>query len=247
MNELPRTRPVTGHDAETLRVFRRVDTWIFDLDNTLYPRSTNLFLQVDTRIRDYVQRLLKLGPAEAHEIQKDYYRRYGTTLRGLMDEHGVAPDDFLEFVHNIDHSVVAPDPVLADAIDRLAGRKFIFTNGSRAHAEKVAERLGVTNHFEDIFDIVDSKLMPKPNPQTYDRFIAATGINPSSAAMFEDLSRNLEAPSALGMITALVVPAGIGEVFHEDWEVEGRDAAHVRFLTDDLGSFLNKVLAAIAA
>lgn len=239
------TRPVDGHTAETLRVFASVDTWIFDLDNTLYPRHSNLFLQVDERIRDYVQRLLKLGPAEAHEVQKDYYRRYGTTLRGLMEEHGVAPDDFLEFVHNIDHSVVAPDPKLAAAIDRLPGRKFIFTNGSRAHAEKVAARLGVTDHFENIFDIVDANLLPKPNQETYDRFIAATGIEPKTAAMFEDLSRNLVVPSSLGMLTTLVVPSGTREVFHEDWEMEGRDAEHVRFLTDDLGVFLEKILAAL--
>jgi putative hydrolase of the HAD superfamily len=180
-------------------------------------------------------------------VQKDYYRRYGTTLRGLMEEHGVQPDDFLEFVHDIDHSVVQPDPRLASALRRLPGRKFIFTNGSRAHAEKVAERLGVTDHFEDIFDIVRSKLLPKPNRETYDGFIAETGIDPARAAMFEDLSRNLAVPAALGMRTVLVVPGGTREVFHEEWEAEGRDEPHVEFLTDDLGAFLDKVLEAIAA
>ena len=114
-------------------------------------------------------------------------------------------------------------------------------------AQEIAERLGVTDHFEDIFDIVRSKLLPKPNRETYDGFIAETGIDPARAAMFEDLSRNLAVPAALGMRTVLVVPGGTREVFHEEWEAEGRDEPHVEFLTDDLGAFLDKVLEAIAA
>lgn len=225
--------------------FARVTDWVFDLDNTLYPHHTNLFAQVDRRIREYVGRLLSLDAESAHRVQKDYYRRYGTTLRGLMEEHGIAPDDFLAYVHDIDHSVVEPDPLLAAEIRRLPGRKFIFTNGSRSHAEKVAERLGITEHFEDIFDIVRSELLPKPARETYDRFVAATGIDPSRAAMFEDLSRNLEVPSALGMRTVLVVPSGIREVFQEEWEMEGREGPHVDYLTDNLAAFLGAVLAAI--
>jgi putative hydrolase of the HAD superfamily len=239
---LPRAGIDAGRD---LARFAGIDAWIFDLDNTLYPRHTNLYLQVDRRIRDFVQNLLKLGPEEAQRVQKDYYKRYGTTLRGLMVEHGILPDDFLEYVHDIDHSPVEADPALAAAIAGLPGRKFILTNGSRKHAEKVAERLGIPNHFEDIFDIVRSELLPKPARETYDRFLAATGVSPKTAAMFEDLSRNLVAPRALGMTTVLVVPGGTREVFHEDWEMEGRDADHVDYLTDDLGGFLEKVLAAI--
>ena len=180
--------------APDLGRFATVDNWVFDLDNTLYPRATNLFMQVDQRIRAYVGRLLDIGPDEAHRVQKDYYRRYGTTLRGLMEEHGIKPDDFLEYVHDIDHSVVMPDPRLARAIERLPGRKFILTNGSRAHAEKVAARLGIPDHFEEIFDIVSSELLPKPNRETYDRFLEVTGVDPRRAAMFEDLARNLEVP-----------------------------------------------------
>jgi len=247
MNYARSRRPTSGHSVSDLRRFADVGTWIFDLDNTLYPRHTNLFLQVDQRIREYVQKLLNVVPDEAHRVQKDYYRRYGTTLRGLMEEHGVAPDAFLEYVHNIDHSPVEPDPRLAAAIERLPGRKFIFTNGSKAHAEKVAQRLGIPDHFEDIFDIVRARLLPKPNRATYDGFIAETGIDPARAAMFEDLSRNLEVPAALGMTTILVVPGGTAEVFHEEWEMEGRDAPHVDFLTDHLGGFLETVLEAIAS
>jgi putative hydrolase of the HAD superfamily len=242
------TGPGGAHGARPtydLASFAAIEAWVFDLDNTLYPRHTNLFVQVDQRIREFVGRLLSIGPEEAQRVQKDYYRRYGTTLRGLMEEHGITPDDFLAYVHDIDHSPVEADPVLAAAIMRLPGRKFIFTNGSRAHAEKVAERLGVTDHFEDIFDIVRSELLPKPNRATYDRFVAETGIAPTKAAMFEDLARNLAVPSALGMKTVLVVPsAGVLEVV-EDWEMEGRDASHIDYLTDDLGGFLGDVLAAI--
>ncbi len=230
--------------AADLTRFAVVDAWVFDLDNTLYPRHTNLFKQVDTRIRDYVGRLLAIGPDEAHRVQKDYYQRYGTTLRGLMEEHGIVPDDFLEYVHDIDHSVVMPDPRLAAAIERLPGRKFILTNGSKAHAEKVATRLGIPDHFEEIFDIVSSELLPKPNRATYDRFLAVTGVDPARAAMFEDLARNLEVPKDLGMATVLVVPHGTRAVLTEDWEMEGRDAPHVGFVTDDLAGFLEAVLAA---
>ena len=224
--------------------FGGVDAWVFDLDNTLYPRHANLYLQVDERIRAYVQKLLGLDPDAAKHLQKDYYRRYGTTLRGLMEEHGILPDDFLEYVHDIDHTPVEPDPSLASAIARLPGRKFILTNGSRRHAEKVAERLGFTDQFEDIFDIVRSELLPKPARETYDRFIATTGVAPANAAMFEDLARNLVVPKALGMRTVLVVPNGTREVFHEDWEFEGRDDDHTDYLTDDLGGFLEGVIAA---
>ncbi len=233
-----------GPAVPGLERFAVVDAWIFDLDNTLYPRETNLFGQVDKRIREYVGRLLDIPPDEAHRVQKDYYRRYGTTLRGLMVEHGIAPDDFLEYVHDIDHSVVKADPRLAAAIDRLPGRRFILTNGSRAHAEKVAARLGVPNHFEEIFDIVRLELLPKPNRATYDRFVERTGVDPKRAAMFEDLARNLEVPSELGMATVLVVPPGTRAVFTEDWEMEGRDAPHVGFVTDDLAGFIEAVLTA---
>ncbi len=240
----PRQSGATAGADHELSAFSGVDAWIFDLDNTLYPRHTNLYIQVDKRIRDFVQRLLSLSAEDAARIQKDYYRRYGTTLRGLMEEHGITPDDFLEYVHDIDHSPIEPDPALAQAVAALPGRKFILTNGSRAHAEKVAARLGFTTQFDDIFDIVRSDLLPKPNKATYDRFIERTGVAPESAAMFEDLARNLVVPKALGMQTVLVIPNGTREVFHEDWELEGRDAEYVDYLTDDLGGFLAGVLAA---
>ena len=223
------------------RDFREVDTWVFDLDNTLYPHHLNLWQQVDARIRDYIANFLKLAHEEAFRVQKDYYRRYGTSMRGLMIEHGLKPDEFLAFVHEIDHSPLEPNPALGDALEKLPGRKLILTNGTRQHAAAVMKRLAIDTHFEDVFDIVAAELDPKPLPQVYDRFLARHGVEPRRAAMFEDLSRNLEVPHRLGMTTVLVVPENTREVFREDWELQGRDAPHVDHVTDDLAKFLNNI------
>lgn len=223
------------------RGFDHVETWVFDLDNTLYPHHLNLWQQVDARIRDFVSDWLKVPPEEAFRIQKDYYKRYGTTMRGMMTEHGVHADDYLAYVHAIDHSPLLPNPAMGDAIERLPGRKLILTNGSTAHAGKVLERLGIGHHFEAVFDIIAAELEPKPAPQTYRRFLDRHGVDPARAAMFEDLARNLTVPHQLGMTTVLVVPDGSQDVVREDWELEGRDAAHVDHVTDDLTGFLSQV------
>jgi putative hydrolase of the HAD superfamily len=226
------------------RSFAQVETWVFDLDNTLYPHHLNLWQQVDDRIRDYIAKFLDISQEEAFRLQKDYYKRYGTSMRGLMTEHGMKPDDFLDFVHQIDHSPLEPNPALGAAIEKLPGRKLILTNGTRRHADAVMRRLAIHEHFEDVFDIMAAELEPKPSRQTYDRFVALHGIDPLKAAMFEDLARNLQVPHALGMITVLVVPEGTREVFREEWEMEGRDAPHVDHVTDDLVSFLKTIGAA---
>jgi putative hydrolase of the HAD superfamily len=224
------------------RSFGQIETWVFDLDNTLYPHHLNLWQQVDERIRDYIAGFLNISHDEAFRLQKDYYRRYGTSMRGLMTEHGMKPDDFLDFVHQIDHSPLEPNPGLGAAIEQLPGRKLILTNGTRRHADAVMHRLAIREHFEDVFDIVAAELEPKPSPQTYDRFLARHGVDPAKAAMFEDLARNLQVPHALGMTTVLVVPEGTREVFREDWEMEGRDAPHVDHVTDDLMRFLQAIV-----
>ena len=219
---------------------------MFDLDNTLYPHHLNLWQQVDVRIRDYIVGLLKVTHDEAFRMQKDYYRRYGTTLRGLMEEHGLEPDEFLDIVHRIDYSPLTPNPALGAAIEELPGRKLILTNGTRNHADEVLRRLGIDKHFEDIFDIKAAKLEPKPKPQVYERFLARHRVDPHKAVLFEDLARNLEVPHALGMTTVLVVPQGAGVVLREDWELTGRDAPHVDHVTDDLAGFLRGIAAALA-
>ncbi|TMJ21831.1 MAG: pyrimidine 5'-nucleotidase [Alphaproteobacteria bacterium] len=224
--------------ARSPRAFAHVETWVFDLDNTLYPHHLNLWQQVDERIRDYIADFLKVTREEAFRLQKDYYRRYGTSMRGLMTVHGMQPDDFLDFVHQIDHSPLEPNAALGEAIGKLCGRKLILTNGTRRHADAVLARLELDRHFDDVFDIIAAELEPKPSPQTYDRFLKALNVDAERAAMFEDLARNLAVPHALGMTTVLVVPEHSREVFREGWELEGRDAPHVDHVTDNLVGFL---------
>jgi putative hydrolase of the HAD superfamily len=226
---------------KTPRSFGDVDTWVFDLDNTLYPHHVNLWQQVDARIGEFVSAWLKVSREEARRIQKDYYRRFGTTMRGMMTLHGVRADDYLSYVHQIDHSPLEPNPAMGAAITKLPGRKLILTNGSVDHVDKVLERLGLAAHFDGVFDIIAAELEPKPAPQTYQRFLKLHDVNPAKAAMFEDLARNLVIPHQLGMTTVLVVPDGSEEVVREDWELEGRGAAHVDHVTDDLTGFLEKL------
>jgi putative hydrolase of the HAD superfamily len=204
--------------------FAHITDWVFDLDNTLYPHHSNLFSQIDVRMTAYVSELLTLPREEARKLQKELYLKYGTTLNGLMELHGIDSDDFLEKVHDIDYSWLVPDPVLGTAIRQLPGRKFIFTNGDRRHAERAA---GLT---------------PKPARQTYEKFTELHAVAGQTTAMFEDLARNLSVPKALGMTTVLIVPRNFEPTFSEIWE---RDPAYdddVDFVTDDLSGFLTAIV-----
>jgi putative hydrolase of the HAD superfamily len=227
--------------------FDHVSEWVFDLDNTLYPRECNLFAQIDTLITRYVMDVTKLDFAEARDLQKGYYRDFGTTLNGLMQRHAIDPDDFLEKVHDIDYSWLKPDPVLGAAIRQLPGRKFIFTNGNRRHAERTARQLGILEHFDDIFDIIAAGLTPKPARETYDLFLASFGVNGPNAVMFDDLARNLAVPKALGMSTVLIVPRNFEPTFSEIWERDPAFDDDVDFVTDDLAGFLTEITRAPAA
>src|ERR1700760_1325123 len=228
--------------SKTPRPFTHITTWVFDLDNTLYPHHVNLWQQVDARIGEFVGNHLKVSADEARALQKDYYRRYGTTMRGMMTEHGISADDFLSYVHKIDHSPLEPNPVMGAAITKLPGRKLILTNGSVDHVDAVLSRLGLVGHFDGVFDIIAADLEPKPAPQTYQKFLDLHGVDPARAAMFEDLARNLVVPHQLGMTTVLVVPDGTREVVREDWELEGRGASHVDHVTDNLTEFLQELV-----
>jgi len=219
--------------------FAHVTDWVFDLDNTLYPHQSNLFSQIDVKMTAYVQELLQLPREEARKLQKELYLEYGTTLNGLMERHKIDPDDFLNKVHDIDYSWLAPNPALGDAIRTLPGRKFIFTNGDRGHAERTARQLGILEHFDDIFDIVAAGLTPKPAPETYDKFVALHHIAGPNAVMFEDLARNLIVPKALGMITVLIVPNNFEPTFSEIWERDPKFDDAVDYVTDDLAGFLS--------
>ena len=214
-----------------------IAVWVFDLDNTLYPASCRLFDQVDRRIGQFIAERFALDPATARALQKRYFRDYGTTLRGLMTEHGVDPHHFLDYVHEIDHSPVPPSPAMAAALGRLAGRKLVFTNGSKRHAERVMARLGVARQFEAVFDIVDAGFAPKPEPACYQALLEHHGIAPASTAMIDDIARNLEPAAALGMTTVwLMTDADDGAA--------RAAAAHVHYRTRDLLAFLEAILAA---
>jgi putative hydrolase of the HAD superfamily len=225
-------RPSIKPSGQPARLaMNHIDCWIFDLDNTLYPASCNLFDQVDRRIGAFIGELLQVDAAEAKRLQKHYFREYGTTLRGLMDHHGIAPAGFLEYVHAIDVSPVPPSPALGAALSALDGRKLIFTNGSVAHAERVMNRLGVAGHFAGVFDIVAADYQPKPNPATYAAMVERHNVDPRAAAMFEDLPRNLAPAAALGMTTILVRTTSA-------WAAAEEPGDHVHHDTDDLVAWL---------
>jgi putative hydrolase of the HAD superfamily len=220
-----------------------VTDWVFDLDNTLYPRECNLFAQIDSLITQYMMGVTNLAFTEARTLQKSYYRDFGTTLNGLMQRHEVDPDHFLTTVHKIDYSPVPAHPALMDAIRALPGRKFILTNGDVGHARAVLRRLGNADElFEDIFDIRAMSFRPKPLPEAYEAFFAAHGIDARQAAMFDDLEKNLLVPHEVGMTTVQVIA---GEDFaHEQveaWELERTGGPHVHHVTADLAGFLTKL------
>lgn len=218
--------------------FDAVETWIFDLDNTLYPASCRLFDQIDERMGAFISDLLRVDRVEARRVQKQFFYEHGTTLRGLMTVHGIDPVAFLDFVHDIDHSPVCENRALARALESLPGRKLVFTNGTVAHAERVMDRLGVRSHFAGIFDIVHSDYIPKPSMGPYEKFVREHGIDARRAAMFEDIARNLEVPARLGMTTVLVTAeanedGNLINARHGDTE-----AGYIHHVTDDLAGFL---------
>jgi putative hydrolase of the HAD superfamily len=222
-----------------MRNLDHLETWIFDLDNTLYPASCRLFDQVDRNMGAFICEFLKLDPVEARALQKRYLKEFGTTLRGLMINHECPPERFLEAAHAIDYSAVQPDARLADALERLRGRKLIFTNGSVAHAERVLGRLEVGRHFTGIFDIVAAGYLPKPEMAAYEGLIHAYDIDPRRAALIEDLPRNLVPAAELGMTTVLVKT-------ESEWAQDAADGDHIHHVTDDLPAWLQQAAGARA-
>jgi putative hydrolase of the HAD superfamily len=214
---------------------KHIDTWIFDLDNTLYPASCRLFDQMHVKMGEYVMKRFGVEYAEAKRIQKNLYHKYGTTLRGLMVEHGEAPEGFLDAVHDIDYAAVPHSPELSQALNNLPGRKLVYTNGTTKHARAVLARLGVGDHFEAIYDIVDADHIPKPDRAPYEKFVRQHSVTPKSSAFFEDIVRNLEVPHAMGMATVLIEGG-------DEREMGDGTEAYVQHRTADLTGFLQRAV-----
>jgi putative hydrolase of the HAD superfamily len=219
--------------------FCHIRNWIFDLDNTLYPSSCDLFGQISERMTDYVQKLLDLPREEARVLQKAYYHDHGTTLNGLMKLNKVDAEDYLAFVHDIDLSVLSPDAALNATIARLPGKKFVFTNGCVHHAGRVLRQLGLDAHFDDIWDIRTIGFLPKPDVAAYRTVLGRAGSNGGDAAMFEDIARNLVEAKALGMTTVWLKNGS-------DWSDQGptrpvAQAHHIDYEIDDLSAFLHSI------
>jgi len=210
-----------------------IDAWIFDLDNTLYPADCRLFEQVSGRMSRFVADHLGLDLAQARAVQKRLFHTYGTTLRGLMTEYGVEPEAFLAFVHDIDLSVLRPDPDLAAVLADLPGRKFVYTNADGGYAARILDRLGLAARFDGVFDIQAADYVPKPEPRAFDRLIAALDITPTRTVMIEDIARNL-VPAAQRGMTTVWVPTG------NDWAREGSGDGHIDHIADDLATWLGQ-------
>ncbi|HEU0045963.1 pyrimidine 5'-nucleotidase [Sphingomonas sp.] len=211
-----------------------VETWIFDLDNTLYPARANLFAAVDRRMTDYIVRLLGLDAAAARALQKGYFHAHGTTLAGLMAEHGVDPHHFLTDVHDIEMDVLEHDAPLAAAIARLPGRKLVFTNGDAPYAARVLERLGLGASFEAVHDVHAMALRPKPAASAYEGLCAAHGIAPGRALFVDDMARNLAPAKAIGMTTVWVD--------NGSEQAPGSERHFIDYTVAELGPWLHDIL-----
>jgi putative hydrolase of the HAD superfamily len=214
------------------RALGEIETWIFDLDNTLYPTSCRLFDQIHQRMTRFIAERFALSPEAALARQKAYFREHGTTLRGLMVVDHIDPNAFLAFVHDIDLNCVPSDPVLVAALAALPGRKIVHTNGSRRHAERLLEHLGIADSFCGILDIEAAAWEPKPALTGYHELLKRHQVTPGTALMVEDIARNLIPAAALGMTTAWVRnPA--------EWGADGAEGDHIHHIVDNLGDFLN--------
>ncbi|MBF9032453.1 pyrimidine 5'-nucleotidase [Rhodobacterales bacterium HKCCE3408] len=208
--------------------FSHVTTWVFDLDHTLYPPEMALFSQINVRMTDWVMRELGVGREEADALRHRYWRDHGTTLAGLMDNHGIAPDGYLEDVHDIDFSGITADPGLAAAIAALPGRRIVYTNGTSAYALRVLEARGLGALFDAVYGVEHARFRPKPERAAFEAVFTADGFDPARAAMFEDDIRNLAVPHAMGMRTVHVAEAADPH-------------PHIDHHTDDLAGFLTRL------
>ena len=223
-----------------MKSFNSIKYWIFDLDNTLYSGKTKVFEQVDKKMSKYISNKLNISIEEARKIQKNYFHEYNTTLNGMIKNHKVDPDEFLEFVHDINIDFLQKDSALAKEIEKLDGKKIIFTNGSRKHALNVTKRVGIDQYFDDIFDIVDAEFIPKPLLEPYKKLVKKHKIDPKLCVLVEDIARNLKPAYEMGMKTVWIEN-------DEPWASKFSDSEFVNYRTNNLSEFLKKINLAKAA
>ncbi len=217
-----------------MKIFKSIKYWIFDLDNTLYSGKTKVFEQVDKKMSKYISKKLNVGIEEAKKIQKNYFYEYNTTLNGMIKNHKIDANEFLDYVHDINIDFLEKDTKLNEELEKLNGKKIIFTNGSKKHAINVTKRIGIDHHFDDIFDIVDSEFIPKPSIEPYKKLVEKHKIDPNLCVFVEDIARNLKPAYEIGMKTVWIEN-------DEPWARKFSDSDFVNFRTDDLSEFLKKI------
>ena len=217
-----------------MKELTNIKYWIFDLDNTLYSGDTKVFDQVDKKMSKFISDKLKVSIEEAKKIQKNYFHEYNTTLNGMIKNHEIDADEFLEFVHDVNLDFLKADKSLEEEISNLKGKKFIFTNGSKAHAANVTKRIGIEQLFDGVFDIVESNFIPKPSIEPYKKILEKYKIEPQYSIFIEDIARNLKPAHELGMKTVWIKN-------DEPWAAKFSDSNFINYKTDNLAKFLKDV------
>ena len=217
-----------------MKELKKIKYWLFDLDNTLYSGETKVFDQVDKKMSSFISKKLNVDIKEARIIQKNYFHKYNTTLNGMLKNHNNDAEEFLEFVHDVNLDFLEKDLKLKNEIAKLNGKKFIFTNGSRSHANNVIKKIGIENLFDGIFDITDSNYVPKPLMDPYNKIIKKYGLEPEYCIFIEDIARNLEPAFKLGMKTVWIKN-------NEPWAAEQSDSSFVHYQTENLSKFLGDI------
>jgi len=221
---------------------KKIKYWIFDLDNTLYPAASNLFNKIDKRMKQFIMNKLKISEINAYKIQKKYYMQYGTTLFGLMKNHKINPEDFLNYVHDINYSSLKKDPELNNALNKLPGSLYIYTNGSKTHAINVLKNLGIDLFLFKIFDIKDANYIPKPSETSLKIFIKKLKINPLESIFFEDISINLINPKKLGFKTVLIKSDSHPDSNNKIMKIKKEEnLKYIDFTSYHLTKFLNQI------
>lgn len=217
-----------------MKELKKIKYWLFDLDNTLYSGDTKVFNQVDKKMSFFISKKLNVNLEEAKKIQKNYFQEYHTTLNGMIKNHNIDAEEFLQYVHDVDLNFLKKDLNLQNELTKLMGKKYIFTNGSKAHASNVTKRIGIENLFDGVFDIIDSDFIPKPSIEPYKKIIQKYGIEPDYCIFIEDIARNLKPAHELGMKTVWIKN-------NEPWAAEFSNEDFIDYKTDNLSDFLSKI------